>query len=65
LCGLDAEAAKRIGIHRDAGEFSLPELLHSWVLHDLGHVRQIAELVRARKCLPGAGRLARYYELKP
>jgi hypothetical protein len=36
-----------------------------WALHDLGHIRQVAELVRARKCLEGAGPLGRSYELKP
>ena len=40
-------------------------MLHEWALHDLGHVRQIAELVRARKYLPGAGPLGEDYQLKP
>jgi hypothetical protein len=31
----------------------------------LGHMRQIAELVRARKYLQGAGPLGRSYQLKP
>lgn len=34
-------------------------------VHDLGHVRQIAELVRARKYLAGAGPLGMDYQLKP
>ena len=40
-------------------------MLHEWALHDLGHIRQIAELVRARKYLPGAGSLGADYQLKP
>jgi hypothetical protein len=40
-------------------------MLHEWALHDLGHVRQIAELVRARKYLAGAGKLGEPYQLKP
>jgi len=32
-------------------------MLHEWTLHDLGHIRQIAELVRARKYLADAGPL--------
>ncbi len=55
----------RVAIHREAGEITLAQMLHEWALHDLGHVRQIAELVRARKYLAGAGPLGKGYELKP
>jgi len=34
-------------------------------MHDLGHVRQIAELVRARRYLAAAGALGNSYNLKP
>jgi len=51
--------------HRAAGEITLSQMLHEWALHDLGHVRQIAELVRARKYLAGAGPLGEDYQLKP
>jgi hypothetical protein len=43
----------------------MAEMLNEWALHDLGHIRQIAELVRARKYLAGAGPLAGCYQLKP
>ena len=56
LRGLPPEAADRTALHREAGEITLKQMLHEWALHDLGHVRQIAELVRARKYLAGAGR---------
>ena len=39
--------------------------LHEWTMHDLGHIRQIAELVRARKHLQAAGKLGDSYRLKP
>jgi hypothetical protein len=55
----------RVAIHKEAGEITLAQMLHEWALHDLGHVRQIAELVRARKYLAGAGPLGKGYELKP
>jgi len=42
-----AEAGKRKAKHLAAGEITLAQMLHEWALHDLGHVRQIAELVRA------------------
>jgi hypothetical protein len=40
-------------------------MLHEWALHDLSHIRQIAELVRARKYAAGAGPMAVSYSLKP
>jgi hypothetical protein len=33
--------------------------------HDQGHIRQVAELVRARKYLTGAGPLGKGYQLNP
>lgn len=65
LGGLPSEAGGRLALHREAGEITLNQMLHEWALHDLGHVRQIAELVRARKYLEGAGPLGSGYELKP
>ena len=44
-----------MALHRAAGEITLTNMLHEWALHDLGHVRQIAEPVRARKYLTGPG----------
>ena len=40
-------------------------MLNEWALHDLGHIRQIAELVRARKYRAGAGAMGASYNLKP
>ena len=65
LRGLPAEAGERRALHRTAGEITLSQMLHEWALHDLGHIRQIAELVRARRYLAGAGPLGAEYRLKP
>jgi hypothetical protein len=65
LRGLPAAAGNRKALHREAGEITLSQMLHEWALHDLGHVRQVAELVRARKYLAGAGPLGNEYRLKP
>jgi hypothetical protein len=43
----------------------LAQMLHSWAMHDLGHIRQIAELVRARKHLAASGPFAEFFNLKP
>jgi hypothetical protein len=65
LRGLPADAGSRKAMHRAAGEITLTHMLHEWALHDLGHIRQIAELVRARRYLAGAGPLGDEYDLKP
>jgi hypothetical protein len=65
LRGLPAETGNRKALHRSAGEITLSQMLHEWALHDIGHIRQIAELVRARKYLVGAGPLGKEYQLKP
>ena len=61
----DPEIGRRVALHKEAGEITLNHMLHEWALHDLGHVRQIAELVRARRYLDGAGPLGREYRLEP
>ena len=58
-------AGDRVALHREFGEITLAQMLHEWALHDLGHIRQIAELVRARKYQAGAGPMAASYHLKP
>jgi len=65
LRALPASAGDRRAIHKEYGEVTLSQMLHEWALHDLGHVRQIAELVRARKYLGGAGPMGRGYQLRP
>ena len=65
LRGLPAEAGNRKARHLEAGEITLAQMLHEWALHDLGHIRQVAELVRARKYMAGAGPLGKGYQLKP
>lgn len=65
LRDLPSAAGQRKALHREYGEITLSEMLHEWALHDLGHVRQIAELVRARKYLAGAGAMGRSYKLNP
>lgn len=65
LRNLPAGAAHRVAHHQEAGEITLVQMLHEWAMHDLAHIRQIAELVRARKHLLGAGELGKSYQLRP
>jgi len=65
LRGLTLADGDRTAIHKKVGAITLSQMLHEWSLHDLGHIRQVSELVRARKYLAGAGPLASFYNLKP
>lgn len=65
LRGVPAEAGNRAAMHKEVGEVTLSQMLHDWAMHDLGHVRQIAELVRARKYVAGAGPFGTEYRLNP
>lgn len=65
LRALPAAAGLRVANHQEAGEVTLEQMLHEWAMHDLGHIRQVAELVRARKHLEAAGPLGQSYNLKP
>jgi hypothetical protein len=62
---LPRSAGERRAMHREAGEITLQQMLHEWAMHDLGHIRQVAELVRARKHWQAAGRLGEGYRLRP
>ena len=65
LRNLPEGSGGRVALHREAGEITMAQMLHEWAMHDLGHIRQIAELVRARKHLAGAGELGKSYNLNP
>ena len=58
-------AGERRARHKSVGEITLQQMLHEWAMHDLGHIRQIAELVRARRHWKQAGPLGEDYKLKP
>ncbi|MFB3829626.1 MAG: DinB family protein [Bryobacteraceae bacterium] len=65
LNGLEEGWEKRCGMHPRFGRVTLGELVNEWAYHDLGHVRQIAELVRARKYHPEMGPYRPHYKVKP
>lgn len=65
LHGLPSAAASRTARHPELGGFSVGEMLNEWAFHDLGHIRQIAELVRAIKYYPLMGPFRPQYTVKP
>jgi hypothetical protein len=65
LRDLPAGVGARKAVHKKVGPITLAQMLNEWALHDLGHIRQVAELVRARKYFAAAGPLGSFYHLKP
>ena len=62
---LPPDIGARTAQHSQLGLINLEQMLNEWASHDLGHVRQIAELYRARVFHPNAGPFAAYQTLKP
>ncbi|HZL55808.1 MAG TPA: DinB family protein [Bryobacteraceae bacterium] len=65
LLDLDGSSLPRAGRHPVIGSVTVKDLLNEWALHDLGHVRQIAELVRAQLYYPELGAFKAQYTVKP
>jgi hypothetical protein len=65
LKAIPAAAGARTGSHSVIGPITLAEMLNEWASHDLGHLRQIAELYRAHAFHPYAGPFQRYSNPKP
>lgn len=58
-------AGRRDAVHPEMGTITLLQLLNELANHDLGHLRQIAELYRAKAFYPLAGPFQRYSSPKP
>jgi DinB superfamily len=65
LRGVPAAAGARTAKHSELGEITFLQLLNEWASHDLGHLRQIAEIYRAHAFHPHSGPFQRYSNLKP
>jgi DinB superfamily len=62
---LPAATEARVGLHAELGPITVGQLLNEWAFHDLGHVRQIAELLRAYRYYPKLGGFQKYYMVNP
>jgi UDP-N-acetylmuramate dehydrogenase len=65
LAATPASAAARVARHVSLGRVTLGEMLNEWAFHDLGHIRQVAEIVRARRYYEHMGPWRPHYEVKP
>lgn len=62
---IPASSGERTATHSELGTITLDELLNEWAGHDLGHLRQIAELYRADAFYPNSGPFQKYSNPKP
>ena len=62
---IPASGGSRTAVHAEMGQVTLLQLLNELANHDLGHLRQIAELYRAKAFYPYAGPFQRYSSPKP
>ena len=62
---LPESARARTGRHAEIGSFTLGQMMNQWAFHDLGHIRQISELYRARAFWPRIGAAQRFYTIHP
>lgn len=65
LRSVSPDQLSRPGVHGALGPVVLKDLLHEWPFHDLGHLRQICEILRARKFYPNMGPWQQFYTIAP
>ncbi len=65
LASLTEKQARRIGMHQQFGVITLEQLMNSWAFHDLGHIKQIAEIIRAAVYYEQMGPFASEYTVHP
>ena len=65
LKSLPLSAGARTAAHQELGDITVSQLLNEWAFHDLGHIRQIAEIVRAIRYYPHMGPFASQYKINP
>jgi len=62
---IPASVVTRSGIHTKIGKVTVNQLMNEWAFHDLGHIRQIAELFRSCAFHPHIGPFQQYYTIQP
>jgi hypothetical protein len=66
LRSLPATVLERRGQHEELKQLiSFGDLLHELAFHDLGHIRQIAEIYRSIAFYPKMGAFRDYYKINP
>jgi hypothetical protein len=62
---IQPEHLTRPAVHGVLGPVTLGNLLNEWPFHDIGHMRQIAELIRTVRFYPHVGGWRQFYNPNP
>jgi hypothetical protein len=62
---LPASVVDRIGTHGKIGVITISHVMNEWAFHDIGHIKQIGEIIRALKYYPGMGPFREQYKVNP
>jgi DinB superfamily len=62
---VSSSVLERTGRHAKIGAITIGQVMNEWAFHDLGHIRQIAELYRSRAFYPYSGPFQQFYTIKP
>ncbi len=62
---LPLDLLRREGQHEKLGLITVSELLNEWAFHDLGHIRQVIELLRSARYFPQMGPFQSIYQIRP
>jgi len=65
LRSLKDDILPREARHERLGIITIAELLNAWAFHDMGHLRQVIEILRARRHYPDMGPFRSIYEIHP
>jgi hypothetical protein len=65
LKSVPASSGARTARHSELGVITMSQMLNEWASHDLGHLRQIAEVYRAYAFHPHSGPFQKYSNPKP
>ena len=62
---LTPDILARTGMHEKLGLITVSDLLNEWAFHDLGHIRQVIEILRTRRYYPQMGAFQSIYDVRP
>ena len=62
---LPADVTLRPCTHQKLGRITFAEFLNEFAFHDMGHLRHILELCRARAYFPHMGPWQEFYQVNP
>ena len=65
LRALPDSVASRAGVHAKMGPITVAHQMNEWAFHDIGHIKQIAEIIRALKYYPHIGPFQSQYKVNP